>query len=383
MTASSGAPPRILHLHSSFASGGKERRAVRLMNAFGPKVAHAIVSGVPGEIGAAAEISRAINVDWPAGFPALQGRPTPGRLKKLAEAMRGYDLVLTYNWGAMDAVMANTLFGQAFGLPPLIHHEDGFNEDEQVRLKASRNWYRRIALGRARALVVPSETLEEIALTTWQQPIGRVKVIPNGIDVEAFARTPPDDAIPGLIKRPGEFWVGTMAGLRPVKNLAALVRVCAPLPECWHLVIVGEGPERETVRAEAERLGVEHRVHLPGFVRDPDRFVGLFDVFALSSHSEQFPISLVEAMAAGRPVAAYAVGDIARMVAEANGPFIISPGDEAALAHALDELAHYADARSLLRKANRSKARASYNEEAMIAAYRRLYASAMGRPDLP
>ena len=87
--------------------GGKEARAVRLMNAFGPKVHHAIVSAMPEETGAAAEIDRSISVTWPRKFPALKGSPTPGRLKLIAEAMRGYDLVLTYNWGAMDAVMAH------------------------------------------------------------------------------------------------------------------------------------------------------------------------------------------------------------------------------------------------------------------------------------
>ncbi len=383
MSGAPGARPRILHLHSSFASGGKERRAVRLMNAFGSQIAHAIVSGVPGETGAAAEIARGIRVDWPADFPALRGRPTLGRLKRLAEAMRGYDLVLTYNWGAIDAVMSNTLFGEAFGLPPLIHHEDGFNDDERLRLKRSRNWYRRIALGRARGLVVPSETLEEVALTAWAQPLGRVMRIANGIDTEAFAKPPPADALPGLIKRAGELWVGTLAGLRAVKNLPALVRACAPLPEPWHLVIVGEGPEREAIRAEAERLGIEHRVHLPGFAPAPERFVGLFDVFALSSHSEQFPISLVEAMAAGRPAAAFAVGDIAAIVAEENRPYIVPPGNEAALAAAIGALAASPDLRAELRKANRARARAHYDEAKMIAAYRRLYASAMGRASLP
>ncbi|MGN3975320.1 glycosyltransferase [Tsuneonella sp. SYSU-LHT278] len=383
MSAEQAAPPRILHLHSTFASGGKERRAVRLMNAFGPKVHHAIVSGVPGQTSAAAEISRALKVAWPKDFPPLQGRPTPGRLKRIAEAMRGYDLVLTYNWGAMDAVMASTLFGEAFGLPPLIHHEDGFNEDEQRRLKPARNLYRRIALGRARGLVVPSETLEEIALTTWAQPIGRVRRIANGIDTEAFAKAPRADALPGLVKRPGEFWVGTLAGLRPVKNLSALVRAVAPLPEFCQLVIVGEGPEREAIRAEAERLGIEHRVHLVGHVQAPERFVALFDLFALSSHSEQFPISLVEAMAAGRPVAAYDVGDVAGMVATENRPLIVPPGDEDALSRAIGSLLYDTEARAALRRANRARAREEFDEKTMIAAYRRLYASAMGRPTLP
>ncbi len=383
MSARTRAAPRILHLHSTFAPGGKERRAVRLMNAFGPGVAHAIVSGIPGETGAAREISRAIEVEWPGDFPALIGLPTPARLQRLAQAMRGYDLVLTYNWGAMDAVMANTLFGQLLGLPPLIHHEDGFNDDEQLRLKPKRNWYRRIALGRARGLVVPSETLEEIALTAWDQPIGRVKLIPNGIDTAAFASKPRADALRGIIKRKGEFWIGTLAGMRPVKNLPGLVRAFAPLPEQWQLVIVGDGPELSAIRAEAERLGIEHRVHLPGFVSDPARYVGLFDVFALSSRSEQFPISLVEAMAAGKPVAAPAVGDIAAMVSNENRPLITPPSDEVALGGALSALAHDATLRTRLGKANQAQARARFDEKPMIEAYRRLYASAMGRGTLP
>ena len=227
------------------------------------------------------------------------------------------------------------------------------------------------------------ETLEEIALTAWAQPIGRVRRIPNGIDTAAFAGEPRPDALPGLVKRPGEFWIGTMAGLRSVKNLTALVRASAPLPEFCHLVIVGEGPERDAIRAEAERLGVEHRIHLPGFAAQPERYVGLFDVFSLSSHSEQFPISLVEAMAAGRPVVAYGVGDVADMVSPENRELIVPPGDEAALSAAIGSLVYDLDRRARLRKANRAKARAQFDEAAMIAAYRRLYASALGRATLP
>jgi glycosyltransferase involved in cell wall biosynthesis len=383
MTARAGATTRILHLHSTFAAGGKERRAVRLMNAFGPRVVHAIVSGIPGETLAAREISRALTVEWPSDFPSLTGLPTPARLQRLARAMRGYDLVLTYNWGAMDAVMANTLFGEFYGLPPLMHHEDGFNADEQAGPKPKRNWYRRIALGRAHGLVVPSETLEEVALTTWAQPIGRVQRIANGIDTAAFAKPPKADALRGIIKRKGELWIGTLAGLRPVKNLPALVRAFAGTPEQWQLVIVGEGPEELAIRAEAERLGIEDRVHLPGFAPDPARYVGLFDIFALSSRSEQFPISLVEAMAAGLAAVAPDVGDIADMVSEENRPLIVPADDEPALAEAIERLAGDATLRLRLGKANRVKARGCYDEKTMIDAYRRLYAGAMGRSSLP
>jgi glycosyltransferase involved in cell wall biosynthesis len=368
--------PRILHIHSSFDPGGKELRCVRLINAFGGTAFHALVSGEPTQRGAAALIEPM--VVW-ARFPRLKGKPWPWRLKAMAAAMQSYDLICTYNWGAMDAVLAHTLFADVFKLPPLVHHEDGFNEDEAEARKRGRNLYRRIALGRASALVVPSHTLERIALDEWQQPRTRVRRIPNGIRTRAYAKKPRPDVLPALVKRKGEFWVGTLAGLRKVKNLVALVRAASWLGDEWQLVIAGEGPEREAILSEAEALAVEDRVHLPGFVADPATVAGLFDIFALSSKSEQFPISVIEAMAAGLPVVAPAVGDVAWMVAEENRPFIVPPGDERALRDALAELATDPAQRKRIGQANRARAREEYDEAAMIERYKALYWSLMGR----
>ena len=292
--------------------------------------------------------------------------------------MAGYDLICTYNWGAMDAAMAHTLFADLYRLPPLVHHEDGFNEDEAGGLKTRRNLYRRIALGRAGALVVPSRQLERIALEVWHQPRARVQLIPNGIATTAFRQAPRADALPGLIKRKGELWLGSLAGLRKVKNLTALVRACAQLPEAWHLVIAGDGPERSAIVAEAERLGIDHRVHLPGFV-PAERIAGLFDVFALSSLSEQFPLSVVEAMAAGLPVAAPRVGDVGAIVSTDNGPYLAEAGDEAGLAAAISVLAADPALRRRVGEANRAKALAEYDESAMFNRYNALYWGVMGR----
>jgi glycosyltransferase involved in cell wall biosynthesis len=370
-------PVRILHAHSTFSLGGKEARAARLMNAFGAAARHTVLSAVPGEIDARAALAPGIAAEFPSDAPALAGAPGPLRLRRLARYMRGFDLVLTYNWGAMDAVMARRLFGG----PPLVHHEDGFNQDEAAGLSPRRNFYRRIALKGARRLIVPSKRLEAIAREAWRQPAERVARIPNGIAVADYAAEPAPDAIPGLAKAPGEIVVGTVAGLRAVKNLPRLVRAFAAMGVAdARLVIVGSGPESERIAAEARRLGVAARVHLPGFLPDPARWIGLFDVFALSSDSEQFPISLVEAMAAGLPVVATDVGDIPDMVSPDNLPLLVHREDEAAFAAALGTLAERSDLRRALGRANRARAAAAFDEARMIARYAALYDEAIGRP---
>jgi L-malate glycosyltransferase len=285
--------------------------------------------------------------------------------------------VLTYNWGAFDAVMARYLFRG----PPLIHHEDGFNEDEAEGLKTSRNLYRRLGLSAAHKLVVPSQRLEKIARTAWAQPPERIERIPNGIPVVRYAAAPEEGVMPGFDKREGEVVIGTVAGLRAVKNLPRLVRAFAGMrSKNARLVIVGEGPESERIMAEARVRGVADRVLLPGFLADPARYVGRFTIFALSSDSEQFPISLVEAMAAGLPIVATDVGDIGAMVSADNRPLIVDPRDEDAFSLALDSLAERPDLRRAIGRANRARAEADYDEGRMIGRYARLYGEAIGRP---
>jgi len=376
-------PLRLLHLHSSFSPGGKELRAAKLMNLFGSEIAHTVVSGVPGALGAAEAIDPAVDVSYPGDFPSLSGKPLPGRLLGLARAMAGFDLVLTYNWGAMDAVVAHRLFARALALPPLVHHEDGFNQDEAQRLSPSRNLYRRFGMAGASALVVPSQRLEAIALNTWRLPRAKVRRIANGIPLDRYAAKPPADALPGLVKQPGQLWLGTLAGLRAVKNLPRLVRAFAAMPPEWQLVIVGEGPERGAILAEAAQLGLETRVHLPGFAPDPASVVGLFDLFALSSDSEQFPISVVEAMAAGLAVVSPAVGDVAAMVAAENAAWIVPPPGDDMLGAALAGGAADPARRAAVGAANRARALADYDEAAMLAAYRATYAEALGSPSFP
>jgi len=371
-------PVNILHLHSSFSLGGKEARAVQLMNAFGKAARHTIVSGVEGALGARDAIAGGIAYEVAQNPPPLTGRPSVARYEAIARFMRGFDLVLTYNWGAIDGVMARRVFGK--GQPPLVHHEDGFNADEAGGLKIERNVYRRIALPAAAALVVPSQTLEGIALGTWKQPRGRVHRIVNGIATAAYAGKPDPKAIPGFVRNAKEVVIGAVAGLREVKDLTALVRACGGLSGRFRLVIVGQGPEEANIRQAAAAMGIADRLVMPGFLDRPHRYVGLFDIMALSSRSEQFPIAVVEGMAAGLPIASPPVGDVRTMVAPENAPFIAPHHGEVQLRDCLQPLVLDAELRRRVGAANQAKARAEFDEAAMVARYASLYEQAMGKP---
>ncbi len=372
-------PTRILHCHSTFSLGGKEARAVRLMNVFGDRADHVILSAMPGELSARDAIDPSIKVSFPGeAAPPLHGKPSPARYRKLARYMKNFDLVLTYNWGSMDAVGARRMFPQ--GCPPLIHHEDGFNADEVEKLNWKRNAFRRLMLPTAQKMVVVSHGLERIALQEWKRSAESLVRIPNGIQTRLYQAAPLPDSIPGFRRVVGDVVVGTLAGLRAVKNLPRLVRAVATQPDHVKLVIIGEGPDRHSIQAEAERLGVSHRVHLPGFLADPHQTVGHFDIFALSSDSEQFPISLVEAMAAGLPVVSTAVGDVPWMVCEANQPMISS--DEVAFLNGLSALVEDPTLRRRLGESNRQRALSRYDEQPMISRYATVYGEAIGLDQL-
>jgi glycosyltransferase involved in cell wall biosynthesis len=369
----------ILHLHSTFNYGGKEARAVRLMNAFGDRARHTIVSAMPEQLGARDAIAKGIKYEIAQNPPPLSGRPSVKRYEEIARFMRRFDLVLTYNWGAIDGVMAARVFGK--GLPPIVHHEDGFNADEAERLSPVRNMYRRIALPAANALIVPSRVLERVAQKYWHQPADRVHRIANGVPTRLYAEKPDASLIPQLQKRrEGEVFIGCVAGLRPVKDLPMLVRAVAGVNARFKLVILGEGPERQNILDAAEAMAIEDQVILPGFLPEPHRYMGLFDLFAMSSKSEQAPISVIEAMAAGLAVVSTRVGDIPMMVSPENEPFLAPRHHEVDLRDRIDTLVRNPDSMRYIGQQNRERARALFDEVQMIASYARLYGEAMGRP---
>ena len=175
--------------------------------------------------------------------------------------------------------------------------------------------------------------------------------------------------------------VGTIAALRAEKNVGRLVRAFAAALRPGHhvpgrLLIVGDGPERPALERLAAELGVADRTIFAGHIADPVAFLHAMDLFVLSSDTEQMPISLLEAMAAGRPVASTRVGDVAHMLPAAQQPYVVRI-DDAALAGAIGALLDDPGLRDELGKTNLRHVTETYAEQRMFTAWERLLAPAL------
>jgi glycosyltransferase involved in cell wall biosynthesis len=365
--------PHLLHVFSNFVPTGPELRTVALIGAFGGEFRHSILS-MDGRVSAAERLPAGVEVKLLPSPPRAGSLATARRLRRLL-AEEKPDLVLTYNWGAFDMLLA----ARSAGFRRLIHHEEGFNEDEAESFKLRRVLARRLALPGAHRLVVPSQRLRGIATTLWKLPADKIRLIPNGIPLDRFI--PGSDT--GLRARlgipEGVTVAGAVGSLRAVKNFGRLLEACASNPDV-HVLVVGDGEDRPALERRAAAPDLAGRVHFAGYQADPAPFYRAMDLFALSSDSEQMPLCLVEAMASGLPVAATDVGDVRAMLPIEQAPFLVSmdgAGTATALGGRIAALARDPAARRDLGRLNRHRAETSFAFEAMRAAYREVYASAL------
>jgi glycosyltransferase involved in cell wall biosynthesis len=178
----------------------------------------------------------------------------------------------------------------------------------------------------------------------------------------------------GLRRHAGERLFGTLAGLRPEKNLGRLLRIAALLPDAlpWRLVIAGEGSQRAQLEALARELGLAERVAFTGYVDRPGSLLGELDVYVLTSDTEQMPIAVLEAMAVGLPVLATDAGDLRLMLPPASRDACLFARDqESTFAARLADLLGAPDECRRLGALNREKA-AEFSREAMVGRYERL-----------
>ncbi len=363
--------PCILHVFSTFEAGGPQVRVCRMINHWGDHVEH-IITAHDGKFGARDLLNAPVPVKFAKDVPFKN----PWQLGRYLRAAP-VDIVCTYNWGAMDVLLANRLFARR----PLVHHDEGFGADEAIRQNPKRVLYRRLAYPGADKIVTVSRNLQQIAASIWKQSPSRIIYLPNGIDVDALSKPALPDAIPGFVRQENEIIIGTVARINEIKNLPLLVEAAAQVRKAvpLKLVIVGDGPHTAAVHSAIQTHNMSDAVIMPGFLPRPQDFVGGFDIFALSSNSEQFPISLVEAMAAGLPCATTDAGDCKDMLSSENKNFVTPIGDASALAQSIGQLASDSALRQRLGGANRVDARQRFSFGAMMRSYATLYSDVAGR----
>lgn len=208
--------------------------------------------------------------------------------------------------------------------------------------------------------------------------LGRDSVIsiPNGVPDLPHAPDPPAD------RPPGKMVVGSIGRLDAMKGHDILLRALAQI-EGIQAVILGEGEQRATLEHLAMELGVRDRVEFPGWVDQPRTYLSGFDVVAMPSRSEGFPLAMVEAMLAARPVIATRVGSMPEAVIDNQTGLLIEKNDVSGLARALCDLRDHPLRCIHLGKQARSMALSHFTVAAMTSDYEHLWNKVLTMPRTP
>ena len=216
---------------------------------------------------------------------------------------------------------------------PAIYTPHGWAIDDRISRLSGRVFTvaERIAARWCRAIVCVSAYERELALRAGVAPPGKLFVVHNGVrDVAHEWRAAPEREPPRIC---------SVARFEAPKDHATLLHALAELREfAWTLELVGDGPLMPRARKLAKALGIADRVAFAGYVPDPATALANAQIFVLSSRSEGFPRSVLEAMRASLPVVASNVGGVAEAVEDGAGGLLVAPKDRRALAGALRAL---------------------------------------------
>lgn len=217
----------------------------------------------------------------------------------------------------------------------------------------------------ADSVIATSQSVGEVAVG-W-----RPHVVYPGVDIPNRS---------GCGKGPDRFSAGTVIGtarrLIPIKGIIYLIRAFALLRRSVHdvrLEIAGSGPERPLLESEVRLLGLEDCITFLGWREDLDSVLKGWQVFVLPSLEEGFGVAALEAMAAGLPVIASAVGGVPELVEDGRTGLLVPPGNSAALAHCLRELLLNPEQRLAMGTAGRIRARECFSSERMVEQISKIY----------
>lgn len=212
----------------------------------------------------------------------------------------------------------------------------------------------RMLYARAHRIVGVSKGVLESVREITGVPQGRCSVINNSIDVSALqeaASSEPDDAFAEVIKGLPRPLVISVGRLNWQKAFDLLIEAFCDLPESSRgsLIILGEGEKEQELKELVRLLGMEDRIHFPGFVKNPWWYMAQSDLFVSSSVWEGFGLVLAEAMACGVPVVSTDSPGPAEVIEHGASGLLVEPGNRAALCAAMCRCLDDEDLRNVLR----------------------------------
>ncbi len=291
------------------------------------------------------------------------------RLKRLLRERR-IDAVVTI--GAGDKMFWGRLAGRLAGVPVICSALHSTGMPDRVE------FLNRLLAPITDTFIGVAETQGRYLAEKEGCPAAKVRVIPNGVDVEKFHPRWPIASLQREFCLPSDSPVaGIVAALRPEKNhelfLQAAKLVHDALPAVRFLV-VGDGPRRAELERFARELGLNEAVRFTGARSDVPEVLSLVDVVLLTSQMEANPASILEAMACEKPVVATCVGSLAETVLDGRTGYLVPPGDAYELARRTLDLLCHPDHAAMLGRAGREHVIAHWSVDRMVKGYEDLIA---------
>jgi glycosyltransferase involved in cell wall biosynthesis len=367
--------PRVLQVVLSLTPGGTERLVVEICRRLAPEFGVAVCClDAEGEWAVDLQ-ARGIEVTALHRRPGF--RPQVGRAIAQLARERQIDVLHCHQYSPFVYGRLASMWDRHL---KIVYTEHGRLSD------APPTWKRRLVnpwLSRFDgSIVAVSHELRDYMIDA-RFPPGRVQVVHNGVEpADLPSREDRRRARQQLGLDDRAFVVATVARLDPVKDLMTLfeafaaVRRQAPSAQ---LLVVGDGPERDRLTARAAQPDLAGAVHMAGYRSDVRALLPAADVYASSSISEGVSITILEAMAAGIPVVATAVGGTPEVLPDASAGGILVPcRNPERLAEAIASLALDQRQRTAMAVAGRRRLERSFTIDRMVDDYARLYRGLAG-----
>jgi glycosyltransferase involved in cell wall biosynthesis len=289
-----------------------------------------------------------------------------------------FDIVNTHT---SKAGILGRIAARLAGVPLVIYtaHGFSFNEADSKPVASFYTFLERFAARFCDLIISVNEEERLIAIEKKIISPDRIVTVLNGIDMDRFENVGPVDDCRAELDPIGEaFLIGTTGRLMPQKGYIYLVEAMPfILEQCPQVKVVfaGEGPLQDELKGLADSLGVASQCQFLGFRDDIPEFLAAIDIFVLPSLWEGLSISLLEAMAAGKPIVVTNIKGNRETIDDGINGLMVEPADPESLADAIVYLAHQPQrARDLGQKAQ-EKARKCFSEKAMVTQTLELYAS--------